>query len=70
MISLGVTEHGSDKGDAVKAAAQLDAAGWTLVGGKRTKGGNALTIRMVAYPQRPGLPVMQPVIAKQLRRSA
>ena len=58
--------HGSDKGDATTAATQLDAAGWKLVDGKRTKDGQPLTIRVVAYPQRPGLPIMLPVLAKQL----
>jgi len=53
-------------GDANAAAALLDAAGWALEGGKRMKDGQELTIKLVAYPQRPGLVTMQPVIADAL----
>jgi peptide/nickel transport system substrate-binding protein len=53
-------------GDANAAAELLDAAGWALEGGKRMKNGQELTIKLVAYPQRPGLVTMQPVIADAL----
>ena len=59
-------EHGDAKADTAAAAALLDTAGWPLVDGKRTKNGNPLTIRLVAYPQRPGLPIMQPKVAEAL----
>jgi peptide/nickel transport system substrate-binding protein len=59
---------GSLQGDAAAAEAKLDAAGWTLDGttGLRTKAGADLTVRLVAYPQRAGLPIMQPVIESAL----
>jgi peptide/nickel transport system substrate-binding protein len=45
----------------------LDQAGWTKDGsGKRTKNGVQLKLTLVAYPQRPGLQLMQPVIAQTL----
>ena len=41
----------------------MDEAGWVLnANGKREKAGNVLTLKLVAYPQRPGLVTMQPVI--------
>jgi peptide/nickel transport system substrate-binding protein len=60
-----------DLGGAVseKAAAEalLAEAGWILdTDGKRMKDGNPLTIKLVAYPQRPGLPIMQPLIKANL----
>ena len=54
--------HGSQS----EAASLLDEAGWTLTDGKRTKNGEELTIDLVAYPHRPGLVIMQPVIEEQL----
>jgi peptide/nickel transport system substrate-binding protein len=55
-------------GHADDAAALLDEAGWTLNAdtGKREKDGEPLTITLVAYPHRPGLVIMQPVIADSL----
>lgn len=54
-------------GDAEAAEKLLDQAGWTLnADGKRTKDGEILTVHLVAYPHRPGLGIMQPVIAKSL----
>jgi len=53
-------------GDMSAAAALLDEAGWTLTNGKRVKDGQELTINLVAYPHRPGLVIMQPVIAEAL----
>jgi peptide/nickel transport system substrate-binding protein len=44
----------------------LDEAGWVLDGGIRKKDGAALTLRLVAYPQRPGLVMMQPVVKTTL----
>jgi peptide/nickel transport system substrate-binding protein len=52
-----------------KSAAEtlLDEAGWLKnANGKREKAGVALTLRAVAYPQRPGLVTMLPVIAQSL----
>lgn len=54
--------------NANKAEAErlLDAAGWTKnADGKRMKDGVALTLKLVAYPQRPGLVTMQPAIKAQ-----
>ena len=48
------------------AAALLEQAGWALSGGKRTKDGTDLAIKLVAYPQRPGLVTLQPLIAQSL----
>jgi peptide/nickel transport system substrate-binding protein len=56
-------------GDASAAAALLDQAGWALnatSGQRENANGTALTIRLVAYPHRPDLPKMQPVIAASL----
>ena len=52
------------QGKSAEAATLLDAAGWTLdtVTGKRMKDGEELTVRLVAYPHRPGLVIMQPII--------
>jgi peptide/nickel transport system substrate-binding protein len=50
-------------GDITQAKSLLDEAGWVLnANGKREKAGNVLTLKLVAYPQRPGLVTMQPVI--------
>lgn len=54
-------------GDLSAAKALLDEAGWTLdSNGKRMKNGTELSVRIVAYPHRPGLVIMQPVIAEAL----
>ena len=55
-------------GQKSKAEALLDEAGWTLddTTGNRTKSGEALTIKLVAYPHRPGLVIMQPLIEQAL----
>eukprot|EP01063_Lacrimia_lanifica_P019186 TRINITY_DN2627_c0_g2_i1.p1 TRINITY_DN2627_c0_g2~~TRINITY_DN2627_c0_g2_i1.p1 ORF type:complete len:508 (+),score=206.94 TRINITY_DN2627_c0_g2_i1:79-1602(+) len=53
-------------GQEANAKALLDAAGWVVRNGKRVKDGEELTVRLVAYPHRPGLVIMQPVIAAQL----
>lgn len=53
--------------DAAKAAALLDEAGWTAgADGKRSREGEALTLTVLAYPQRPDLVAMLPVIKAQL----
>eukprot|EP00747_Dinoflagellata_sp_TGD_P216008 gnl/TRDRNA2_/TRDRNA2_88633_c0_seq1.p1 gnl/TRDRNA2_/TRDRNA2_88633_c0~~gnl/TRDRNA2_/TRDRNA2_88633_c0_seq1.p1 ORF type:complete len:548 (+),score=60.68 gnl/TRDRNA2_/TRDRNA2_88633_c0_seq1:43-1644(+) len=53
--------------DKDEAAKLLDEAGWkTNAAGKREKNGQPLTVRVVAYPQRPGLVTMQPVIKRNL----
>jgi peptide/nickel transport system substrate-binding protein len=45
----------------------LDQAGWAKnSSGQRNKNGVALTMKLVAYEQRPGLVTMQPVIAQAL----
>ena len=55
------------KADPTAAATLLDEAGWTLdADGARAKDGTPLTVHIVAYPHRPGLAIMQPVIAKAL----
>lgn len=53
-------------GDMTAAAALLDEAGWVLLNGKRVKDKQELTINLVAYPHRPGLVIMQPIIADAL----
>jgi len=59
-------QHGSDTAAVTEAETLLDGAGWTLENGKRTKNGQVLTVRAVAYPQRPGLPIILPKVAEQL----
>jgi peptide/nickel transport system substrate-binding protein len=49
-----------------EAAKLLDDAGWTLVDGKRQKGGTPLKLTSYAYPQRAGLPPLQEEMVKQL----
>ena len=45
----------------------LDKAGWSLdSSGRRKKDGACLTLTVVAYPQRPGLALMLPVVTQQL----
>ena len=55
-------------GNPEDSAALLEEAGWTLnAAGQRVDGdGMILTVNLVAYPQRPGLVIMQPVIAEAL----
>ncbi len=49
--------------DKITAAALLDAAGWaTGADGFRAKNGVRLTVTLTAYPQRPDLVTLQPVI--------
>lgn len=60
------SDDSDQHGDADAAEALLDEAGWTLSNGKRMKDGEELTIRLVAYPHRPGLVIMQPVIAEAI----
>jgi len=52
--------------DAARAAALLDEAGWRLEGGVRRKDGAALRLEVVAYPQRPDLVTMLPVVRARL----
>lgn len=61
-------DESDSHGDADTAAALLDDAGWILNSddGKRYKDGKELTVTLVAYPHRPGLGIMQPLIAEQL----
>lgn len=49
------------------AAALLEEAGWVLnADGIREKDGEVLSVHLVAYPHRPGLVILQPVIADAL----
>lgn len=53
--------------DQDEAEALLEEAGWVLTDdGKRFKDGKELIVDLVAYPHRPGLVIMQPIIEKQL----
>ena len=51
-----------------EAATLLDTAGWTLdsATGKRMQLGEELTVRLIAYPHRPDLVTMQPIIEAAL----
>ena len=60
------SDNSDPKGNVVEAKQNLEAAGWTLSNGKRVKNGEILNVTLVAYPQRPGLPIMQPIISKAL----
>ena len=60
------TDDSDPHGDMSVSKALLDQAGWVLNGNKRSKNGDDLTIRLVAYPHRPGLVIMQPYIAKAM----
>ena len=54
-------------GDMNAAKALLDDAGWVLnANNMREKDGSVLTVNLVAYPHRPGLVIMQPVIEESL----
>merc|ERR1711887_102527 len=60
-------KNGELHGDKTGAEALLDKAGWVKnADGKREKGGALLTLQLVAYPQRAGLPIIAPVIDKTL----
>ena len=62
------TDDSDPHDDEEASKALLDEAGWVLNGrGKRTKDGEELKVRLVAYPHRPGLVIMQPIIAKVLQ---
>jgi len=53
--------------DAAKAAALLDEAGWAAgADGKRAKDGEPLSLLVIAYPQRPDLETMLPVVKAAL----
>lgn len=55
--------------DLTKAQALLDEAGWkTAPSGLRQKGGAELRLLAIAYPQRPDLVTMLPVVKAQLAR--
>ncbi len=54
--------------DAQKAAALLDEAGWRLDGGVRKKDGQALALDVLAYPQRPDLVTILPVLKSELAK--
>lgn len=62
------TDDSVMNGDATMAESLLDGAGWNLTeDGQRAKDGETLSVTLVAYPQRPDLVAMQPVIANSLR---
>lgn len=66
-VSPFFSDDSDPHGDLDAAELLLDQAGWTLdSNGKRTMNGQQLTINPVAYPHRPGLVIMQPVIADTL----
>jgi peptide/nickel transport system substrate-binding protein len=53
--------------DAAKAAALLDESGWTAgANGKRSRDGQPLSLLVIAYPQRPDLVTMLPVVKAAL----
>ncbi|KAL9185948.1 hypothetical protein ACHAXT_003725 [Thalassiosira profunda] len=62
------SDESDSHGDPDAAAALLDEAGWGLNAetGLREKDGQVLTLRAVAYPHRPGLVIMLPVIEESL----
>jgi len=60
-------EEGEATADKTEAESLLDQAGWQKnADGIREKDGNPLTLKVVAYPQRPGLVTIQPVVKKNL----
>jgi peptide/nickel transport system substrate-binding protein len=64
---LSDSQLGSLNADTSGAESLLTAAGWALNGsGIRVKAGVPLTLKLVAYPQRPGLVTIQPVIKQTL----
>jgi peptide/nickel transport system substrate-binding protein len=55
--------------DRIAAAKLLDEAGWVRgADGLRTKGGQPLKLVVLAYPQRPDLVTMQPVVNSELAK--
>lgn len=52
--------------DTTAAGTALDDAGWALANNKRSKDGADLTLTVVAYPFRPGLPKMLPTVKANL----
>lgn len=54
--------------DRAAAAALLDEAGWRLESGVRRREGERLRLMLVAYPQRPDLVTLQPVLRAQFAR--
>jgi peptide/nickel transport system substrate-binding protein len=63
------SDDSDQHGDLTAAKNLLNADGWVLnTDGKRTKNGEELTIRLVAYPHRPGLGIMQPLIAEAIEK--
>lgn len=54
--------------DRARAAALLDEAGWKLDGALRKKDGVALTLDLLAYPQRPDLVTFQPVLKAEFAK--
>lgn len=54
--------------DRARAAALLDEAGWRLDGAVRKKDGQALTLDILAYPQRPDLVTFQPVLKAEFAK--
>jgi peptide/nickel transport system substrate-binding protein len=61
------SDDSDSHGDSDASEALLNEAGWILnASGKREKLGEELTVNLVAYPHRPGLVIMQPVIEESL----
>ncbi len=54
--------------DRARAAALLDEAGWRLDGNVRRKDGQTLRLVLLAYPQRPDLVTMQPVLRAEFAK--
>jgi peptide/nickel transport system substrate-binding protein len=54
--------------DRARAAALLDEAGWRLDGNVRRKDGQTLRLVLLAYPQRPDLVTMQPVLRSEFAK--
>lgn len=55
--------------DQAKAASLLDEAGWTAgADGKRARDGKQLVLKVLAYPQRPDLVTMLPVVKAELAK--
>lgn len=63
------TDDSEPKGKEDEASAILESTGWALGSdGVRTKDGKTLEVKLVAYPHRPGLVIMQPEIKKALQK--
>jgi peptide/nickel transport system substrate-binding protein len=54
--------------DRARAAALLDEAGWRLDGNVRRRDGQGLRLVLLAYPQRPDLVTMQPVLRAEFAK--